>query len=535
MSKRFVVPMALSLVLASCGGIGAGVETTVATNPVSPPSSPPDSTPATTGETTATTTGEGGAVSSLQEVESATVRIVAEGTFMDPEFGEIQNAAGSGSGFIIDESGIAVTNNHVATGAAFLEVWLEGEEDPRNAKVLGVSECSDLAVIDIDGDGFPFLEWYGEDIDVGLEIFVAGFPLGSEEYTLLDGVVSKADADGETSWSSVDAVIEHSADTLPGNSGGPVVTTDGQVVAVNYAGDSAGQSFAIGRDVALPVIETLQDDEDVHSIGVNGTAVAAEDFTGIWVASVETGSPAHEVGIEAGDIITRLEGLLMSVDGTMADYCDVLRSNAAEDEMTVEVLRFSSSEIWEGTLNGPALELATSFASELSEEAPDASPTDTYETYVDVSDDTGALTLQVPAEWGDQSGVAWEIEGESVGVSIVAAPDIQGWYDTWDVPGVFFGASRSLADQHDVASLLDSSDFSGECTLDSRNDYSDPLYTGQYDLWTDCGGVGTTFVVLAAEPEDGSYLMLVQVAAVTDADFDALDTILNTFVASGDF
>lgn len=126
-----------------------------------------------------------------------------------------------------------MTNNHVVTGAAFLQVYVDGEDQPRNARVLGVSECSDLAVIDVEGDGYPYLDWYEDDIGVGLEIYAAGFPLGNEEYTLLDGIVSKRDADGESDWASVDSVIEHSANTLPGNSGGPIVTADGKIVAVN--------------------------------------------------------------------------------------------------------------------------------------------------------------------------------------------------------------------------------------------------------------------------------------------------------------
>ena len=176
------------------------------------------------GGTVETTEAGGGSAASLEEVRPAVVRIVAEGTFVDPEAGEQLNSAGSGSGFIIDPSGIAVTNNHVVTGGAFLEVFVDGEDEPRNARVLGVSECSDLAVIDIDGDGFATLEWSDTPATTGLDIYAAGYPLGTEEYTLLDGIVSKEEADGETSWSSVDHVIEHSADTLPGNSGGPVVT-----------------------------------------------------------------------------------------------------------------------------------------------------------------------------------------------------------------------------------------------------------------------------------------------------------------------
>lgn len=245
---------------------------------------------------------------------------MAEGTFQDPEVGTVYNAAGSGSGFIIDPSGIAVTNNHVVTGAALLEVYVGREDEPRNARVLGVSECSDLAVIDIDGDGYPFLEWYDGELTTGLDVYAAGFPLGDPEFTLTRGIVSKADADGETGWASIDSVIEHDAAIQPGNSGGPLVTDDGQVAGVNYAGGSptnTEQFFAIAPDVARPIVEQLRNEENVHSIGVNGQAINdGESISGIWVASVDSGSPADEAGVAGGDIITSLEGLVLSTDGT---------------------------------------------------------------------------------------------------------------------------------------------------------------------------------------------------------------------------
>ncbi|HRO24799.1 MAG TPA: serine protease, partial [Promineifilum sp.] len=192
----------------------------------------------------------------LEGVRSATIRIQAEGSFIDPEFGEMTNAAGQGTGFIIDPSGIAVTNNHVVTGSAFLQVYVEGEDEPRNARILGVSECSDLAVIDIDGDGFPALQWREGDIPAGLEIYVAGFPFfGNEEFTLTRGIVSKASADGETNWASVDSVIEIDATINPGNSGGPLVDGDGRVVGINYAANSGtDQYYTISRDEARPII-----------------------------------------------------------------------------------------------------------------------------------------------------------------------------------------------------------------------------------------------------------------------------------------
>ena len=300
-------------------------------------------------------------VSSLRDVQRATIQIQAEGSFVDQELGQQLNRRGRGSGLIIDESGIAVTNNHVVTGAAILQVWIGGESNPRNARILGASECSDLAVIDIEGDGYPVFEWFDGEIFAGLDVFAAGFPLGDPEFTLTRGIVSKIRTRGETNWASVDSVIEHDATINPGNSGGPLVTTEGKVVGVNYAGrNETSQFFAISRDEALKVINQLRAGQDINSIGVNGTAVRNQEqsISGIWVASVKSGSPASDVGIKGGDIITKLEGLVLATDGTMADYCDVLRTHHPEDVLSIEVLRFATGEVLEGKLNSYKLQPA---------------------------------------------------------------------------------------------------------------------------------------------------------------------------------
>jgi serine protease Do len=306
-----------------------------------------------------------GAVSSVDDVKSATIQIEAQGSFVDPQVGTILNAAGRGSGFIIDPSGIAVTNNHVVAGAALLKVWVGGETEERSAKVLGVSECSDLAVIDIEGDGYPFLEWSSDPIKVGTDIYVAGFPLGDPEYTLTRGVISKEHADGKMRWASVDSSIEYDATQNPGNSGGPVVNEDGQVVAVAYAGSSGTrQAFGIAGDLAQPVTDELATGKDVDSVGINGEAVSSEDgsIVGVWVSAVTSGSPADKAGIEAGDILTMMENLVLATDGTMADYCDIIRSRDATDTMSIEVLRFATSEVLSGQLNGEPLSTSSSFS-----------------------------------------------------------------------------------------------------------------------------------------------------------------------------
>jgi hypothetical protein len=254
----------------------------------------------------------------------------------------------------------------VVAGAASLKVRIGGDKNKTyNAKILGVSECSDLAVIDIEGDGFPYLKWYEGDVTVGMDVYAVGFPLGEPEYTLTRGVISKASASGETAWASVDGVIGHDATINPGNSGGPLITKDGLVVGVNYSSrPDYDQYFAISAAKAIPLTKQLSAGEDIDSIGVNGQAVVAKDgsLSGVWVSSVVSGSPADKAGLQGGDVIVNMEGVQLAKDGTMSDYCDILRSHSASDALAINVLRFDTKEGLEGQLNGEPLAQAFSFA-----------------------------------------------------------------------------------------------------------------------------------------------------------------------------
>jgi serine protease Do len=476
-----------------------------------------------------------GAVATLQDVRAATIQIEAQGTFVDPQFGLQMNVAGRGSGFIIDPSGVAVTNNHVVTGAALLRVYVAGESQPRNARVLGVAECSDLAVIQIEGSDFPYLDWFGGTIDVGLDIYAAGFPLGDPEYTLTRGVVSKSRANGLSNWAALEWVLEHDAVINPGSSGGPLVNPQGRLVGVNYAGSSAtNQYYAISRDLAAPLIDQLRNGQNVHSIGVNGVAVRNDQaLSGIWVASVKSGSVADRAGVRPGDIVTAMEGLLLATDGTMSDYCAILRSRDDEDTIAVQVLRYETAEILEGQLNGRVLEPKFSFAQELDSQVSHGGAQEEYGSYRAISDDTQAIVMEVPASWQDIDGSLWQNEGEVLGASMAASGSLEDFYGTWEEPGVFFAASRSLVDVFDEDSLLDLFTFTDSCSYDDRYDYSDALYSGVYDIWYDCGGLGTMLVVLAVAPSDRSFLGFMQVQVVSTADLDALDRIFNTFQVVG--
>jgi S1-C subfamily serine protease len=311
-----------------------------------------------------------GLVSSLDDVRKATIQIESDGTFVDPEYGLQVNSAGRGSGFIIDPSGIAVTNNHVVTGAALLKVWVGGESTARNAHILGVSECSDLAVIKIEGNNFPYLKWSADPIKVNMDVYVAGYPLGDPTFTSTRGQISKEQSEGESTWASVSSELEYDANTNPGNSGGPVVNDKGEVIAIHYAGNtSTRQSWGISRDLAEGVVDELKTGKDVDTIGINGQAVplgqteSGETINGIWISSVKSGSTADKAGVLPGDILYQMEGLVLASDGTMKDYCSILRSHDLTDTLSLTIIRVSTGEIMEGQLNGRALATTGTFGS----------------------------------------------------------------------------------------------------------------------------------------------------------------------------
>ena len=536
MRRILVLTAVAGLVAASCGGSSdESASTTAPATAVATTEAPTTVAPVTEPTAVATTEAPSGpsAATSLDEVRGAVVRIVGTGTFVDPANGVQANVAGSGSGFIIDPSGLAITNNHVVTGAALLDVYIAGDERPHNARVVAVSECSDLAVIDIDGDGFPYLDWYSGSVTAGMSIFAAGFPLGDVEYTVLDGIVAKERTDGETSWASVDSVIEHSADTLPGNSGGPIVNDAGQVVAVNYAGNGAGQSFAIGIDVARSVVDQLLAGTDVDTIGINGEAVTDGNFSGIWVSSVKSGSPADVSGVKAGDLLLSMESVVLATNGTMEDYCDILRSHLPTDTLSIEVYRPTTDEVLDGQLNGRVLEVVTSFAAQFDDVTADDTGGTQYSDYTMITDDSALISVSVPVEWSDIDGQQWSSDlatgsTELIGPALSAAPDLAAWRDTWGTPGLFIGASAMITTS--VRDTLDYFDFTDSCVLDGRYDYDDGVYTGLYDLYVDCGDEGSLFFMIIAEPADQSWIAMVQIVALTDEDLTAADTVFSTFV-----
>ncbi|MGD9795452.1 MAG: S1C family serine protease [Acidimicrobiia bacterium] len=518
------------MLLAACGGGGGG--------DVTKDTEGSNSTDTSVASGTTAKAGAKGAVSDIKGVKSATVQIIAEGSLRDPEEGQT-STLGSGSGFIVDPSGVIVTNNHVVTGAGSLKVYIGGSKEAIPAKVLGVSECNDLAVIKLSDPGtYPFLSWSDEAVEPPMEVFTAGFPLGDPEFSMTKGVVSKAKADGQTSWASVRHVIEHDANIQPGNSGGPLVDPNGQVVGVNYAGGDPGtgtaQFFAIARDLAETVVESLKTGND-ETIGVNGKAITSEDGStvGVWVGGVAAGSPAAKAGVLPGDIITELNGVQMSVP-TMEKYCDVLRTANEGTAISIQVLRYDTGEVWVGEINGAKMEARYSFAEELDSELPadsgGSTGTSDY-TYEDVIDQTGTITVQVPAEWSDR-----DVSPQDIGLAsgpaptIEAAPNLSKFLASSTEPGVLFIGVPSGARNVDADAVLDALAPTAEqdCVDQGRDDYGDAAFTGRQNVYI-CSNTSVVVLLVAKPVDRPDVAVVVGVQAITDADLAALDNILYTF------
>ncbi len=318
------------------------------------------------------------------------------------------------------------------------------------------------------------------------------------------------------------------------------MSPEGEVVAVNYAGGAVAtttaQFYGIASDLAQPVVDKLQEG-DFESLGINGWAVYddAVDISGVWVAGVTAGSPAAGADILPGDIITSMNGLPIGTDGTFKDHCDVIRTAGDTSPIAVEVLRYDTSEVLRGEINGSQpIELAFSFADEIEDEVTvdDSGGPATYSAYQSITDDTGAIVVEVPVEWSDlDPSPIVEDDGSTIPY-IAAATSIDGFINNFTTSGMVF---VKLEPTNDIAGTLSEygDGFADACTDLGVVDYSDPVFVGQYQVWDSCGGTESAIVVLAAVPEDGSYTAVMLVQLVVDADLDALDRLFATFNVVG--
>ena len=230
-----------------------------------------------------------------------------------------QQVQGAGSGFIIDASGIIVTNNHVVGTADSIVVSLaDGSELP--AKLMGTDELTDIAIIKVNaGHPLPFVTWGdSEAMEVGDWVVAAGNPFGLGG-SVTAGIVSARGRD--IGASAFDDYLQIDAPINPGNSGGPLFNVDGQVVGVNTAivspngSGSVGIGFAVPSSVAARIANELRAKGRVERgwLGVSVADLVSTDnqrrhVPGVAIAAVDRNGPAAHAGIKPGDMVTALNG-----------------------------------------------------------------------------------------------------------------------------------------------------------------------------------------------------------------------------------
>lgn len=273
---------------------------------------------------------------------------------------------GQGSGFIISEDGYILTNNHVVGDADVISVKLKDGREFK-AKRIGGDEKTDVAVIKIDGNNLPILPLGNSDkLEVGEWVIAIGNPFGLAE-TLTLGIVS-AKGRNTVGINDYEDFIQTDAAINPGNSGGPLINLEGQAVGINSAifsssGGSVGIGFAIPIDMARNVKDQLVMNGKVTR-GQLGVIIGeltpdlvdyfgTDTSKGVLVSDVLKGSPAERAGLEAGDIILKInnrevEGIVqlrntiaMIAPGTKVEL--LIYRNGKEKTVTVSIAELSDT------------------------------------------------------------------------------------------------------------------------------------------------------------------------------------------------
>ena len=288
-------------------------------------------------------------VSAVDQVSPAVVAIQAQQG----------NRGGSGSGVLITPDGYVLTNHHVVHGANSIEAILHGGRSV-GADVIGLDEATDLALLRVRATALPFSRLgRTQPVRVGQLVVAIGNPLGFSE-TVSAGIVSaKGRALRSRDGQLIENVLQHTAPLNPGNSGGPLVTSDHAVVGINTAiiAMAQGIGFAVPADTADWVVSEILNHGRVRraQLGVRvrtrmlsakeRRAYGANQPSAVEVVAIEQGSPAAKAGLRTHDLVFSANGdPVLTVEA-------LLRRLSGPDAMSVLVLsvgrrgRLSSMEL----------------------------------------------------------------------------------------------------------------------------------------------------------------------------------------------
>ncbi len=296
--------------------------------------------------------------------------------FFGPGFGDndqrsMPEQKASGSGVLITSDGYIVTNNHVVDGAKEVTVTLNDKNDYK-AKVVGTDPSTDLAVIKIDAKDLPYITFANsDDVHLGQWVLAIGYPLDLET-TVTSGIVSAKSRNiginSRNSNSAIESFIQTDAAVNPGNSGGALVNTDGDLIGINSAiasptGSYAGYAYAIPSNlvqrVANDIVKYGSAKRAYLGIMFPNDQLSEEDRAknnikegnGVFVMDVAKGSTAEDAGIQKGDFITKLDGVqlnsgaeLMGKIGSLrpGDKIDITYAHNGSEKTVTSTLKGSS-------------------------------------------------------------------------------------------------------------------------------------------------------------------------------------------------
>src|SRR3954453_18485150 len=224
-------------------------------------------------------------------------------------------ATAQGSGWVYDSSGHIVTNDHVVDGASSIKVRFWNGKT-YSAKLVGADQSTDLAVIDVDAPSselHPLVTGNSAELEVGSGVVAIGSPFGLEE-TVTAGIVSALHRaiSGPREGYAINDTIQTDAAINHGNSGGPLLNGQGQVIGVNAqirsdSGDNAGIGFAIPSNTVKTVSQQLISGGTVQHAFL-GVRVGDASGGGAELTNVQAGTPAAKAGLKAGDVVTAVDG-----------------------------------------------------------------------------------------------------------------------------------------------------------------------------------------------------------------------------------
>jgi S1-C subfamily serine protease len=295
------------------------------------------------------------------ELGSTTVEQVVERVL--PAVVNVVTDRGEGTGFVIRQDGVVVTNYHVVECSSEISV-LTSDEEPQTyaARVIGGDQQADLAVLKVEAEGLPTVPLGDSDqLDLGQQVVAIGYSLGLEGGpSVTSGIVSSLTRQIEVADPSAGAnctngqrvygdVIQTDAAINPGNSGGPLVDLAGNVVGINTAGTTSAENvgFAIQINAAKPTIFQAADNPDapVAFMGIGATEASDPAFQFQFDPSVEEGAaivnvvqdgPADDAGVRVGDVVVEFDGEAIADADQLGE---AIRSHQPGDEVQVVVVR----------------------------------------------------------------------------------------------------------------------------------------------------------------------------------------------------